>query len=143
MVKSQARLLILDPLQAYLGTDVDIHRANEVRPAFRCAKAAASSCIALVSAPDPLNSESRSLTLDCSSRAEDKSDWVCSSFAAASSYLEIAISCALISLEMAFIAWVMAVVASVMASDVPTLLSRLLPQFAKFLLLCADASAII
>ena len=35
VVKSQARLLILDPLQAYLGTEVDMHRANEVRPAFR------------------------------------------------------------------------------------------------------------
>ena len=29
-----ARLLVLDPLQAYLGADVDMHRANEVRPAF-------------------------------------------------------------------------------------------------------------
>ena len=29
-----ARLLILDPLQAYLGAQVDMHRANEVRPAF-------------------------------------------------------------------------------------------------------------
>lgn len=29
-----ARLLILDPLQAYLGAEVDMHRANEVRPAF-------------------------------------------------------------------------------------------------------------
>lgn len=30
-----ARLFILDPLQAYLGTDVDMHRANEVRPVFK------------------------------------------------------------------------------------------------------------
>ena len=29
-----AKLLILDPLQAYLGAQVDMHRANEVRPAF-------------------------------------------------------------------------------------------------------------
>ena len=27
-----ARIIILDPLQAYLGGDVDMHRANEVRP---------------------------------------------------------------------------------------------------------------
>ncbi|WP_295081488.1 AAA family ATPase [Ruminococcus sp.] len=27
-----ARLVILDPLQAYLGAEVDMHRANEVRP---------------------------------------------------------------------------------------------------------------
>lgn len=27
-----ARLFILDPIQAYLGSDVDMHRANEVRP---------------------------------------------------------------------------------------------------------------
>ena len=30
-----ARLVVLDPIQAYLGSDVDIHRANEVRPVFR------------------------------------------------------------------------------------------------------------
>ena len=29
------KLLILDPLQAYLGDDVDMHRANEVRPVMR------------------------------------------------------------------------------------------------------------
>lgn len=27
-----AKLVILDPLQAYLGADVDMHRANEIRP---------------------------------------------------------------------------------------------------------------
>lgn len=30
-----ARLLVLDPLQAYLGGDVDMHRANEVRPIMK------------------------------------------------------------------------------------------------------------
>jgi hypothetical protein len=30
-----AKLLILDPLQAYLGVDVDMHRANEIRPIFK------------------------------------------------------------------------------------------------------------
>lgn len=29
-----AKLLILDPLQAYLGANVDMHRANEIRPIF-------------------------------------------------------------------------------------------------------------
>ena len=29
---TRAKLLILDPLQAYLGAEVDMHRANEVRP---------------------------------------------------------------------------------------------------------------
>ena len=33
--EARAKLLILDPLQAFLGADVDMHRANEVRPAFR------------------------------------------------------------------------------------------------------------
>lgn len=32
---TQAGLLILDPLQAYLGIDVDMHRANEIRPIFK------------------------------------------------------------------------------------------------------------
>ena len=30
-----ARLFILDPLQAYLGADVDMHRANEIRPVLK------------------------------------------------------------------------------------------------------------
>jgi len=30
-----AKLLILDPLQAYLGADVDMHRANEIRPVLK------------------------------------------------------------------------------------------------------------
>jgi len=30
-----AKLLILDPLQAYLGSDVDMHRANEIRPILK------------------------------------------------------------------------------------------------------------
>ena len=30
-----ARLIVLDPLQAYLGSDVDMHRANEVRPMLK------------------------------------------------------------------------------------------------------------
>lgn len=34
IVQTGAKLLVLDPLQAYLGTDIDMHRANEVRPAF-------------------------------------------------------------------------------------------------------------
>lgn len=35
IVKTRAKLFVLDPLQAYLGADVDMHRANEVRPTFR------------------------------------------------------------------------------------------------------------
>jgi len=30
-----AKLIVLDPLQAYLGDNVDMHRANEVRPIFK------------------------------------------------------------------------------------------------------------
>ena len=33
--KTGARLIVLDPLQAYLGGDVDMHRANEVRPIMK------------------------------------------------------------------------------------------------------------
>ena len=32
MKLTSAQLVILDPIQAYLGADVDMHRANEVRP---------------------------------------------------------------------------------------------------------------
>lgn len=33
--EKHARLIILDPLQGYLGTDTDMNRANEIRPIFR------------------------------------------------------------------------------------------------------------
>ena len=33
--ENNARLVIIDPVQAFLGTDVDMNRANEVRPIFR------------------------------------------------------------------------------------------------------------
>ncbi len=32
--ETNAKLLILDPIQAYLGTDVDMNKANEIRPIF-------------------------------------------------------------------------------------------------------------
>ena len=35
IVENQAHLLIIDPIQAFLGADVDMNRANEVRPIFR------------------------------------------------------------------------------------------------------------
>lgn len=33
--ETEARLVILDPIQAYLGADVDMHRANEIRPVMK------------------------------------------------------------------------------------------------------------
>ena len=33
--QNQVRLLIIDPVQAFIGADVDMNRANEVRPVFR------------------------------------------------------------------------------------------------------------
>jgi archaellum biogenesis ATPase FlaH len=35
LIQTGAKLFILDPLQAYLGADVDMHRANEVRPILK------------------------------------------------------------------------------------------------------------
>ena len=35
IAKTRAKLLILDPLQAYLGVAVDMNRANEIRPIFK------------------------------------------------------------------------------------------------------------
>ena len=34
IIENTARLVIIDPIQAYLGADVDMNRANEVRPIF-------------------------------------------------------------------------------------------------------------
>lgn len=33
--ETKAKLFIIDPLQAYLGVNVDMHRANEIRPVFK------------------------------------------------------------------------------------------------------------
>ena len=33
--ENNARLMVIDPLQAFLGANVDMNRANEVRPVFR------------------------------------------------------------------------------------------------------------
>ena len=35
ITENRAHLLIIDPIQAFLGADVDMNRANEVRPVFR------------------------------------------------------------------------------------------------------------
>lgn len=35
IVETGAKMFIIDPLQAYLGVKVDMHRANEVRPIFK------------------------------------------------------------------------------------------------------------
>ncbi len=45
-----ARLIVLDPLQAYLGDNVDMHRANEVRPVFKrlCAMADRTGCAVIL-----------------------------------------------------------------------------------------------
>ena len=33
--ETEARLVVLDPVQAYLGSNVDMHRANEIRPILK------------------------------------------------------------------------------------------------------------
>ena len=35
IIQNGARLIILDPIQAYMGEKTDMNRANEVRPMFR------------------------------------------------------------------------------------------------------------
>lgn len=35
IIETGAKLVIIDPLQAYLGAKVDMHRANEIRPIFK------------------------------------------------------------------------------------------------------------
>ena len=35
IIQTQAKLVILDPLQAYIGASVDMHRANEIRPIMK------------------------------------------------------------------------------------------------------------
>ena len=35
LIKTGAKLFVLDPIQAYLGARVDMHRANEVRPVLK------------------------------------------------------------------------------------------------------------
>lgn len=35
IAETNAKLVILDPIQAYIGADVDMHRANEIRPVLK------------------------------------------------------------------------------------------------------------
>ena len=35
IIETKAKLVILDPLQAYIGANVDMHRANEIRPVMK------------------------------------------------------------------------------------------------------------
>ena len=35
IIKTNARLVVLDPIQGYLGSDVDMHKANEIRPVMK------------------------------------------------------------------------------------------------------------
>ena len=48
--ETSAGLIVLDPLQAYLGDGVDMHRANEVRPIFKklCAMAERTGCAVIL-----------------------------------------------------------------------------------------------
>lgn len=50
VTETGARLVVLDPMQAYLGSDVDIHRANEVRDVFKklCHMAERTGCAVLL-----------------------------------------------------------------------------------------------
>lgn len=35
IVQTKARMVVLDPIQGFLGADVDMHRANEIRPLMK------------------------------------------------------------------------------------------------------------
>lgn len=35
IIKTNARMVVLDPIQGFLGADVDMHRANEIRPLMK------------------------------------------------------------------------------------------------------------
>lgn len=35
IMKTKARMVVLDPIQGFLGSDVDMHRANEIRPLMK------------------------------------------------------------------------------------------------------------
>lgn len=35
IVQTKSRLVVLDPIQGFLGADVDMHRANEIRPLMK------------------------------------------------------------------------------------------------------------
>lgn len=35
IIETKAKLVILDPLQAYIGANIDMHRANEIRPVMK------------------------------------------------------------------------------------------------------------
>lgn len=44
IIQTKARLVVLDPIQGFLGTDVDMHRANEIRPLMKRVAVFAEKC---------------------------------------------------------------------------------------------------
>ena len=50
VLETHARMIVLDPMQAYLGDGVDMHRANEVRPVFKrlCAMSDRTGCAVIL-----------------------------------------------------------------------------------------------
>ncbi|ADU26818.1 AAA family ATPase [Ethanoligenens harbinense] len=50
ILETGARLIVLDPMQAYLGDQVDMHRANEIRPMFKrlCRMAERTGCAVIL-----------------------------------------------------------------------------------------------
>jgi len=48
IIRTQAKLVILDPLQAYIGANVDMHRANEIRPIMKHITDVAQRCNAAI-----------------------------------------------------------------------------------------------
>lgn len=35
IIQTKARMVVLDPIQGFLGAEVDMHRANEIRPLMK------------------------------------------------------------------------------------------------------------
>ena len=44
IMQTKARMVVLDPIQGFLGTDVDMHRANEIRPLMKRMAVLAEKC---------------------------------------------------------------------------------------------------
>ena len=83
IIQTKARLVVLDPIQGFLGADVDMHRANEIRPVMKRVAVLAEKYQCAIILIGHMNKNSSSKCTNCRKsqrRARNKSSMPCKKF---------------------------------------------------------------
>src|SRR5699024_11901240 len=77
--QTNARLVVLDPIQSYLGAEVDMHRANEIRPLMKRVSVLAEKyhCAIVLIGHMNKNSTGKSRSEEHTSELQSRFDLVC------------------------------------------------------------------